>query len=69
MNYRDELLKKNLSHKTLKDYIAANKQFFNWCIAHELITIDPFTVVKLSSSQRRTTKQHRSNANAGNYMS
>ncbi len=29
MNYRDELLKKNLSHKTLKDYITSNKQFFN----------------------------------------
>ncbi|WP_233902190.1 hypothetical protein [Vibrio campbellii] len=37
MNYRDELLKRGLSHKTVKDYLAANKQFFNWCFARELI--------------------------------
>ncbi|KAB2822766.1 site-specific integrase, partial [Aliivibrio finisterrensis] len=49
MHYRDRLLKRKLSSKTLKDYIAANRQFFNWCLAHELITVNPFAVVKTSS--------------------
>ncbi|MEZ8383913.1 DUF6538 domain-containing protein [Vibrio splendidus] len=30
MAYRDELIQRKLSHKSLKDYLAANRQFFNW---------------------------------------
>ena len=32
MAYRDELIQRKLSHKSLKDYLAANRQFFNWCV-------------------------------------
>ena len=59
MNYRDELLKRDLSYKTLKDYIAANKQFFNWCIAHELIAINPFAVVKLPTKNNKSAQDQR----------
>ncbi|MCW4447232.1 site-specific integrase [Vibrio splendidus] len=61
MAYRDELIQRKLSHKSLKDYLAANRQFFNWCVAKELIASNPFMVVKLpkktnSSTQRRRWK-------------
>ncbi|MEZ8908031.1 tyrosine-type recombinase/integrase, partial [Vibrio atlanticus] len=61
MAYRDELIQRKLSHKSLKDYLAANRQFFNWCMAKELIVSNPFMVVKLpkktnSQGQRRRWK-------------
>ncbi|MDD9156708.1 tyrosine-type recombinase/integrase [Aliivibrio sp. S4TY2] len=59
MHYRDRLLKRKLSSKTLKDYIAANRQFFNWCLAHELITANPFAVVKTSSKNAKSAQEQR----------
>ncbi|AOV92371.1 tyrosine-type recombinase/integrase [Vibrio parahaemolyticus] len=47
MAYRDILIQRGLSHKSLKDYLAANRQFFNWCVAKEFINANPFTVVKV----------------------
>ncbi|MFN1599397.1 tyrosine-type recombinase/integrase [Vibrio harveyi] len=49
MAYRDELLSRGLSHKTLRDYFAAIKQFMNWCVVQELINSNPFAHVKLPS--------------------
>ncbi|HHX8361446.1 TPA: tyrosine-type recombinase/integrase [Vibrio alginolyticus] len=49
MAYRDELLGRGLSHKTLRDYFAAIKQFMNWCVVQELINTNPFAHVKLPS--------------------
>ncbi|HDM8161090.1 TPA: tyrosine-type recombinase/integrase [Vibrio harveyi] len=49
MAYRDELLGRELSHKTLRDYFAAIKQFMNWCVVQELINSNPFAHVKLPS--------------------
>ncbi|EOK5701596.1 site-specific integrase [Vibrio vulnificus] len=59
MSYRDELLKRGLSHKTIKDYIAANKQFFNWCVARELIATNPFNVVKLPNKANGSPQEER----------
>ena len=49
MAYRDDLLSRNLSFKTIKDYIAAIKQFLNWCVVQELLEHNPFSNVKLPS--------------------
>ncbi|TOG13874.1 integrase [Vibrio parahaemolyticus] len=57
MAYRDELLCRGLSHKTLKDYLAANKQFLNWCVVHELLQSNPFTQVKLPSKSGSDSSQ------------
>ena len=57
MAYRDELLRRGLSHKTLKDYLAANKQFLNWCVVHELLQSNPFTQVKLPSRSGSASSQ------------
>ncbi|HIF9075058.1 TPA: tyrosine-type recombinase/integrase [Photobacterium damselae] len=59
MNYRDELLKRGLSHKTIKDYLAANKQFFNWCVAHERISANPFNVVKMPNKSNASPQDER----------
>ncbi len=59
MSYRDELLKRGLSHKTVKDYLAANKQFFNWCVARELIATNPFNVVKMPSKANGSPQEER----------
>ncbi|MHA2741819.1 tyrosine-type recombinase/integrase [Vibrio harveyi] len=55
MAYRDELLGRGLSHKTLRDYFAAIKQFMNWCVVQELINTNPFAHVKLPT---KSTSSH-----------
>ncbi len=59
MAYRDELIQRELSHKSLKDYLAANRQFFNWCVAKELIVSNPFMVVKLPKNGNAPTQRRR----------
>ena len=59
MAYRDELIQRGLSHKSLKDYLAANRQFFNWCVAKELIVSNPFMVVKLPKKANIPTQRRR----------
>ncbi|MEZ8719303.1 tyrosine-type recombinase/integrase [Vibrio splendidus] len=59
MAYRDELIQRKLSHKSLKDYLAANRQFFNWCVAKELIATNPFMVVKLPKNTNSSTQRRR----------
>jgi len=60
MDYRDELLKRQLSRKTIKDYLAAIKQFLNWCMAHDIIKLNPFNIVKLSAvtGKGSTSRKH-----------
>lgn len=55
MVYRDELLGRGLSHKTLRDYFAAIKQFMNWCVVQELINTNPFAHIKLPT---KSTSSH-----------
>lgn len=55
MNYRDDLLARKLSRKTIKDYLAAIQQFLNWCVAHDIIKLNPFNVVKLPTSIGNTS--------------
>ncbi|MDB1123429.1 tyrosine-type recombinase/integrase [Vibrio algarum] len=59
MAYRDELIQRELSHKSLKDYLAANRQFFNWCVAKELMVSNPFMVVKLPKNGNTPTQRRR----------
>ncbi len=59
MAYRDELIQRELSHKSLKEYLAANGQFFNWCVAKELIASNPFMVVKLPKNSNAPTQRRR----------
>ncbi|HIF5959337.1 TPA: tyrosine-type recombinase/integrase [Vibrio parahaemolyticus] len=57
MAYRDELLGRRLSHKTLRDYFAAIKQFMNWCVVQELINTNPFAHVKLPTKSSSSHSQ------------
>ncbi|EGU9026658.1 tyrosine-type recombinase/integrase [Vibrio parahaemolyticus] len=57
MAYRDELLGRGLSHKTLRDYFAAIKQFMNWCVVQELINTNPFSHVKLPTKSSSSHSQ------------
>ncbi|WIH22483.1 tyrosine-type recombinase/integrase [Photobacterium damselae] len=59
MEYRNALLRRGLSHKTLKDYLAANKQFFNWCVAKEQIASNPFAVIKPPTKLNHHTHDER----------
>ena len=67
MHYRDRLLNQKLSSKTLKDCIAVNRQFFNWCLAHELITVNPFAFVKTSSENAKSDQEQRQRWKTGIY--
>ncbi|WP_407559715.1 hypothetical protein [Vibrio parahaemolyticus] len=44
--YRDHLIEKRLSCKTVKEYISANKQFFDYCEQIELIDKNVFKAIK-----------------------
>lgn len=44
--YRDHLIEKGLSCKTVKEYISANKQFFDYCEQIELIDKNVFKAIK-----------------------
>ncbi|EPJ2791001.1 DUF6538 domain-containing protein [Vibrio parahaemolyticus] len=57
MAYRDELLGRGLSHKTLRDYFAAIKQFMNWCVVQELMNTNPFAHVKLPTKSSSSHSQ------------
>lgn len=51
MVYRDSLLARGLGSKTIKDYLAALRQFFTWCVQRETIASNPFQSVKAPKSK------------------
>ncbi|EKF9136370.1 TPA: tyrosine-type recombinase/integrase [Vibrio cholerae] len=57
--YRDHLIEKGLSAKTVKEYIAANKQFFDYCERIELIERNIFKAVKTPKSRGTKASQQR----------
>ncbi|EGR1597567.1 TPA: tyrosine-type recombinase/integrase [Vibrio parahaemolyticus] len=57
--YRDHLIEKGLSAKTVKEYIAANKQFFDYCERIELIERNIFKAVKAQKSRGTKASQQR----------
>ncbi|EHR6400473.1 tyrosine-type recombinase/integrase [Vibrio parahaemolyticus] len=57
--YRDHLIEKGLSSKTVKEYIAANKQFFDYCERIELIEKNIFKAIKAPKSRRTKASQQR----------
>ncbi|MBE4607604.1 site-specific integrase [Vibrio navarrensis] len=57
--YRDHLIEKGLSAKTVKEYIAANKQFFDYCERIELIEKNVFKTIKAPKSRGTKASQQR----------
>ncbi|WP_119467706.1 site-specific integrase [Vibrio cholerae] len=57
--YRDHLIEKGLSCKTVKEYIAANKQFFDYCERIELIGKNIFKAIKAPKSRGTKASQQR----------
>lgn len=57
--YRDHLIEKGLSAKTVKEYIAANKQFFDYCERIELIEKNVFKAIKAPKSRGTKASQQR----------
>ncbi|MDF4559940.1 tyrosine-type recombinase/integrase [Vibrio parahaemolyticus] len=57
--YRDHLIEKGLSAKTVKEYIAANKQFFDYCERIELIERNVFKAIKAPKSRVAKASQQR----------
>ncbi|EGQ8502080.1 tyrosine-type recombinase/integrase [Vibrio parahaemolyticus] len=57
--YRDHLIEKGLSSKTVKEYIAANKQFFDYCERIELIEKNVFKAIKAPKSRVAKASQQR----------
>ncbi|HCH3859003.1 TPA: tyrosine-type recombinase/integrase [Vibrio parahaemolyticus] len=57
--YRDHLIETGLSAKTVKEYIAANKQFFDYCERIELIERNIFKAVKAPKSRGTKVSQQR----------
>ncbi|HCH4263406.1 TPA: tyrosine-type recombinase/integrase [Vibrio parahaemolyticus] len=57
--YRDHLIVKGLSAKTVKEYIAANKQFFDYCERIELIEKNVFKAIKAPKSRVAKASQQR----------
>ncbi|ELB2060295.1 tyrosine-type recombinase/integrase [Vibrio parahaemolyticus] len=57
--YRDYLIEKGLSAKTVKEYIAANKQFFDYCERIELIEKNVFKAIKAPKTRSTKVSQQR----------
>ncbi len=57
--YRDHLIEKGLCAKTVKEYIAANKQFFDYCERIELIERNIFKAIKAPKSRGTKASQQR----------
>ncbi|EGR3115119.1 tyrosine-type recombinase/integrase [Vibrio parahaemolyticus] len=57
--YRDHLIEKGLSAKTVKEYIAVNKQFFDYCERIELIEKNVFKAIKAPKSRVAKASQQR----------
>ncbi|HCG9737372.1 TPA: tyrosine-type recombinase/integrase [Vibrio parahaemolyticus] len=57
--YRDHLIEKGLSAKTVKEYIASNKQFFDYCERIELIERNIFKAIKAPKSRGSKASQQR----------
>ncbi|EIZ1342673.1 tyrosine-type recombinase/integrase [Vibrio parahaemolyticus] len=57
--YRDHLIERGLSCKTVKEYIAANKQFFDYCERIELIEKNVFKAIKAPKSRVAKASQQR----------
>ncbi|EKO3769833.1 tyrosine-type recombinase/integrase [Vibrio metschnikovii] len=57
--YRDHLIEKGLSCKTVKEYISANKQFFDYCEQIELIDKNVFKAIKAPKSRGTKASQQR----------
>ena len=57
--YRDHLIEKGLSCKTVKEYIAANKQFFDYCERIEFIEKNIFKAIKAPKSRGTKASQQR----------
>lgn len=60
MVYRDSLLARGLGSKTIKDYLAALRQFFTWCVQRETIASNPFQSVKAPKSKASKASEERS---------
>ncbi|EGQ7782450.1 tyrosine-type recombinase/integrase [Vibrio parahaemolyticus] len=57
--YRDHLIEKGLSCKTVKEYISANKQFFDYCEQIELIDKNIFKAIKAPKTRGTKASQQR----------
>lgn len=57
--YRDHLIEKRLSCKTVKEYISANKQFFDYCEQIELIDKNVFKAIKAPKTRGTKASQQR----------
>ncbi|MFA0050274.1 tyrosine-type recombinase/integrase [Vibrio breoganii] len=54
-----ELYEKQLSVKTIRDYLAAIKQFYNWLVMMEYVRVTPFELVKVKPDKRLACEQRR----------
>jgi integrase len=59
MSYRDALLAEGLSFKTNKEYLAATKQFFSWCLLMRLCAENPFNGITAGKKPTKRPDQQR----------
>ncbi|EGQ8198411.1 tyrosine-type recombinase/integrase [Vibrio parahaemolyticus] len=59
MKYKEHLMKEKKTVKLVRDYLAAIKQFFNWCRLHEKVTAHPFEHIKAPRSKGKAAHADR----------
>jgi Site-specific recombinase XerD len=59
MSYRDALLAEGRSFKTNKEYLAATKQFFSWCLLMKLCAENPFNGITAGKKPTKRPDQQR----------
>lgn len=56
-NYHDQLNALDISSKSVREYISATRQFFNWLILNEVIESNPFTLVKVKRENKLASEE------------
>ena len=59
MKYKEHLMTEKKTAKLVRDYLAAIKQFFNWCRLHEKVTAHPFEHIKAPRSKGKAAHEDR----------
>lgn len=59
MKYKEHLMTEKKTAKLVRDYLAAIKQFFNWCRLHEKIMAHPFEYIKAPRTKGKAAHANR----------
>lgn len=56
-DYHDKLIASDISSKSVREYLSATRQFFNWLILNEVIYTNPFSLIKVKRESKLASEE------------